>query len=386
MSEGTKSSLVSVATNLYRHPENKIYWGRKKVAGKTLWHSLDTTDRKLAEHNLTKWIGELTACDTSSGNVTLDSMIERFLAARAGHKGGTVRTEKSIAKVLRRDFKPGKGILLSRVKTSDLQAYLAEQANRHEWKNQTYNRHRLFFLQMFNLAVADRILSEAGNPFKPRLIKARKHDKVFRRIPTAEQFEAILNDVRSMAQKQVVPGAKKHGGVRGSVPWAIESANFLEFLGAAGVGQAEASSLCWEDVDFKGGRIHFLRRKTTAKFSIPIYAWLRPLLERLHAASTGTGRVFTVRDCGKALEGACRRLGLPHFTQRNLRAMLIRRLHDAGINHKRIAEWQGHQDGGKLILQIYTEVFADSDAASEQADLARAAGIIAPFTPVGVAA
>jgi hypothetical protein len=66
--------------------------------------------------------------------------------------------------------------------------------------------------------------------------------------------------------------------------------------------------------------------------------------------------------------------------------MLIRRLHDAGINHKRIAEWQGHQDGGKLILQIYTEVFADSDAASEQADLARAAGIIAPFTPVGVAA
>jgi hypothetical protein len=76
------------------------------------WRSLDTTDRNPAEHNLSKSMGEATGRDTSSGNVTPDAMVERFLAAPAGHRGGAVSPGKSIASILRRDFKPGKCILL----------------------------------------------------------------------------------------------------------------------------------------------------------------------------------------------------------------------------------------------------------------------------------
>lgn len=37
---------------LYRHRVNKTYYGIKKIAGKRKEHSLETTDRKLAERRL----------------------------------------------------------------------------------------------------------------------------------------------------------------------------------------------------------------------------------------------------------------------------------------------------------------------------------------------
>ena len=51
--------------------------------------------------------------------------------------------------------------------------------------------------------------------------------------------------------------------------------------------------------------------------------------------------------------------------------MLIRRLWQSGVDYKLIAKWQGHQDGGKLILDTYTEVFSADDAEYETAQLAR---------------
>jgi hypothetical protein len=64
-------------------------------------------------------------------------------------------------------------------------------------------------------------------------------------------------------------------------------------------------------------------------------------------------------------------LNFKHFTQRNIRQVLIRRLWQSGLDYKLISKWQGHQDGGKLILDTYTEVFSANDADYEAAQLAR---------------
>ncbi len=61
-------------------------------------------------------------------------------------------------------------------------------------------------------------------------------------------------------------------------------------------------------------------------------------------------RVFKIEDGKTALTNACKRLGFSHFTQRSLRQCLILRLWKAGVDKKLIAKWQGHQDGGQLIL------------------------------------
>jgi integrase len=66
-------------------------------------------------------------------------------------------------------------------------------------------------------------------------------------------------------------------------PDAQDSGDFLEFLGLAGLGQAEAGSLTRADIDFQAGehgRIITFRHETSTGFSIPIFPQLRSLLER----------------------------------------------------------------------------------------------------------
>ena len=60
-----------------------------------------------------------------------------------------------------------------------------------------------------------------------------------------------------------------------------------------------------------------------------------------------------------------------NFSQRNIRQCLILRLWKAGVDKKLIAKWQGHQDGGQLIMDTYTEVFGADDAEYEQQQLAK---------------
>src|SRR5204862_1642721 len=94
----------------------------------------------------------------------------------------------------------------------------------------------------------------------------------------------------------------------------------------------------------------------SAGFAVPIFPQLRPLLERLCEGKVNGDRILKVRDAKKALAGACRRLGLPSFSQRSLRRMFITRAIERGADVKVIAQWQGHKDGGKLILDTYSHV------------------------------
>src|SRR5262249_30462084 len=117
-----------------------------------------------------------------------------------------------------------------------------------------------------------------------------------------------------------------------------------------------ASSLRRCDVDLEAGRIITFRHKTTTGFAISIFPQVRPLLETLCKGKSNNHHIFKVSDAKKALAGACRRLGFPPFSQRSLRRMFITRAIERGVDVKVIAEWQGHKDGGKLILQTYSHV------------------------------
>jgi len=158
--------------------------------------------------------------------------------------------------------------------------------------------------------------------------------------PTFEQFKSIIADVRAQQFNADTQ----------------DSADFLEFLGLAGLGQAADGSLTRTDVDCEAGQIITYRHKTSTGFAIPIFPQVRPLLERLCEGQLNGDPIFKVRDAKKALAGACHRLQLPAFSQRSLRRMFITRAIERGVDVKVIAEWQGHRDGGKLILDTYSHV------------------------------
>ena len=130
-----------------------------------------------------------------------------------------------------------------------------------------------------------------------------------------------------------------------------ESADLIEFMGKAGLGQAECAGLRGQDINFNSERVVIIRQKTCAEFTIPLYPVVRPLLERM-AAERDLDRdpeekVFKVRDPKKPLESACKRLGLTKYSARAFRRIFITRcLHVLGIDVQTIASWQGHKDGG----------------------------------------
>lgn len=378
MKPSFRSLLKTVAPNLLRHSVNGTYFGYKRGGGKKrLTKNLETTDRKMANAKLRDWIEELSAVDPGNSDMTLAMLLERYQKARTGMSASTLIGEAGRIARFRATFPLPMDALACRVDAGHMAEWLSGVGEGK--RASTRNQFRAFVRALFDFAVSVRAIP--ANPFDPRLCRKAKKDPITRLIPSEAEFQAIVAEIRQPKWKAV---KGKHGGQRPAHQH--ESADFAEFLGLAGVGQAEAVALKWEDIDTGSDTIHYIRKKTKTAFSTPIYPWLRPLLARRRQARSG-GHVFEVKNVKKALAAACRRLSFPHFTQRGLRAMRIKRLWEAGVDVKIIAQWQGHRDGGKLIMTIYTEVFGSTSRSYERSQLAKAARLFAaPDTVVPFAA
>ena len=79
---------------LYRHALNDNYYAIKKVAGKRKEHSLETTDRKIAERKLKDWVASLDRVDAETEKTTLAQLIEKFEKTRQGRADKTRKTDR----------------------------------------------------------------------------------------------------------------------------------------------------------------------------------------------------------------------------------------------------------------------------------------------------
>jgi len=324
--------LQKVGESLYRYSSNRVYYARVKVDGKEIKRSLRTTDPALARRNLAALRDELRQIDRSQGRMTLAELADRYLRTIQHQKPKTVERKTFIVGRIKSDWPTGKLTQIAKIRPSDVDLWLS----RYDFGSASRNLFISCIKEIFALAMRDRIIAISPAAH----LRYAKREKPIRPTPTYEEFKAIIADVRAQPFNAD----------------AQDSADFLEFLGLAGLGQAEASSLTRSDVDFDVGHIITFRHKTSTGFAVPIFPQLRPLLERLCEGKANGDRVFTVRDAKKALAGACRRLGLSPFSQRSLRRMFITRAIEKGVDVKVIAEWQGHRDGGKLILDTYSHV------------------------------
>ncbi len=362
-------TYVKVANfpGLYRHARSGRYYACKKLGGIRRERSLGTCDRKIAERRMKEWLGSLEKVDAEVEKTTLGELIGRYLVVTGSMSESSRTTDQSIIKKFLAWWPHGRDYQVRSIRPSILDEWLAHEEPR--LRNVTYNRYAGFLKQLFDIAVKDRIIPES--PAKLLRQGWKKPQAVKRQVPSVAQFEAIVADIR---------------GQRFS-DHAEHTADFVEFLGLAGLGQAEASSLTWGDVDWQRNQINVRRHKTDTHFHVPIYDHLRPLLDRLNRARRGkrspASLVFKIKDAKKALGAACQRLKLPAFCQRSLRQHLIGRLWKAGVDRKLIALWQGHSDGGQLILDTYTQVFGSDDEEYVRGQLAKLGGGVIVAVPSG---
>ena len=321
-----------MAECLYRYSRNGVYYARIKRGGKETKCSLRTTDRALAQRKLRDFRDEQRQIDPSRGSLTLAQLCDRWLATKQNAKPKTLEGKTHVVEQIKTRWPGGAARRLRDVAPSHADMFLAQ----FRFGAASQNAFVTVLRELFEFAVRDNCIAKSPCAH----LKFRKREKPIRLTPTFEQFKAIIADVRAQPFNAD----------------AQDSADFLEFLGLAGLGQSEAGSLTRADIDFDAGRLITFRHKTSRGFAIPIFPQLRPLLERLCEGKSNGEHIFKVRDAKKALAGACRRLGPPAFSQRSLRRMFITRAIQLLVDVKTIAEWQGHRDGGKLILDTYSHV------------------------------
>jgi integrase len=319
---------------LYRYNSTRQYFARIRFGGKLYRKKLGTDDYQVARRKLADFRRDLGRTDARASNTSLGAALEKYARTIGGLSASSQKEKRAIIGKLRSTWFGIDTIPLRLIKPSDVSAWLSRHCGT---KGASYYNSVLTVIRSaFDLAVKDRIIADSPAAH----LRYRKREKPIRLTPTFEQFKAIVADIRAQTLNR---GAE-------------QSAHFVEFLGLAGLGQAEVRALTRADIDLEAGRIITFRHKTRQGFVIPIYPQLRPLVEKLCKGKAHYERLFNQDDAAKALSNACKRLELPPFSHRSLRRMFIVRAIERGVDVKVIAEWQGHRDGGRLILQTYSHV------------------------------
>jgi integrase len=330
-------TLKRVGPYLYRYESSGVYFAHVRSGGKLYRESLKTDDRSVANRKLSEFRKKLSRVDPKLSKTTLAAMCDLYEETIEHLSKSTKKARKGIIARLKKTFFGADALSLRKIKSSQIKAWLSKQAGKLSASH--YNAHVTTLREIFALAVEDKYIADTDNPCAG--LKWRKRAKPIRLTPSWEEFQQIVADIR----KQPFNAD------------AEDSANFVEFIGLAGVGQAEAAGLLRKHVRFdKEQQMQLFRHKTRQAFTIPIYPQLRPLLEKLCEGLKSDDRVFPISSAKKAIAGACKRLGLPHYTHLSFRRLFITRALELGVSVKVISEWQGHGDGGKLILDTYSHV------------------------------
>ena len=328
---------------LYRYNPSGQFFARVRFHGKLYRKKLDTDDLALAKRKLREFKDDLDRTDATKGNMSFAKVLDDYSTTLSGAKT-TLENKRAIVTKLKQTFFGADSLPLRTIKSSAVKAWLSQHYG--DKSASSYNQALTVIRDALDMAVADKIIIESPADG----LTYRKPAKPIRTTPTEQQFKAIVESIRNQ---------------RFSAD-AEQSGDFVEFLGLAGLGQAEASSLTRADVDLDAGRMIVFRLKTSQGFSLPIFPQLRPLMEKLCKGKKPQEPLFTVYGARKAISHACRRLGfvreLPdgrlvaQFTHRSLRRMFITRCLERGIDVQTVSRWQGHADGGKLILSTYAHI------------------------------
>lgn len=334
--KGRPNSLKRVSEGLYRNASSGAYFAHFRVGGHVVKENLKTTDLALAKRKLRDLRAERESLDPKAGKQTLREITERHLKLQEKLSRSSLTKKKGIAKSILETWPGTSDKAALDIRPSEVEEWL--QSSTKGLRNSSRNEWLFFIKGVFKRAVNDGVI--AKSPAED--LKPEKRGSIERLTPNLQQFEAILQAIRENKLNR---------------RW-NESAEFVEFMGLSGLGNGEVSALRAQDVDLAGKRIWVRRQKTDTGFYIPIFPRLLPLVRRLVDRQNGnpSAKLLDISECKHALESACRKLGYPHFTQRSLRRMFITDALERGVDVKTISEWQGHRDGGKLILDTYSHI------------------------------
>lgn len=209
-----------------------------------------------------------------------------------------------------------------------------------ELKNSSINRYLEALSKMFNLCIADGLLSK--NPLEN--VKKMLEENYKIRV-LAKEEETILFVFLDERLKPIVTFALKTGARK-----------------------SEILTLKWLNIDFKGNYIELLHTKSGKKRKIPISKTLREILLEIKKTSTSeyvfvnprTNKPYT--DIKKAFRTALKKAGIENFVFHDLRHTFATRLIEKGVDIVVVKELLGHADISTTMIYTHSDAIRKQNA------------------------
>lgn len=342
----TKWQKTPVA-NLVRNAVSEIYYARVRMGGKLIWKTLKTDRLSVAKLRLGDFLKEenhrveVIQAATRGKMIFTDAVTiyrRRLNDAQHLKPGAKIYREKTINALLK--SWPDLGATdVRRISMSDCLRWASGFAK--NYSPTVFNNTVGTLRQIFEIAIDSG--ARFGNP-ADKIKKVKVRQKMLK-LPEHDQFPALVTTVRAAGG-----GFSKNCG------------DLIEFLAYSGARKSEAARVFGSDCDFANGKILVKGDPETGTKNwesrmVPMIPDMRRLLERIRSEKTKNqwlnNPVVGVRECQKAIDTACKKLGIARFTHHDLRHLFATRCIESGVDIPTVSRWLGHKDGGALAMKTY---------------------------------
>ena len=333
--------------NLVRNTASGNYYARPRIKGKLIWKSLKTDGLSVAKLRLGDFLKEENhraevIQSAARGKMTFGDAVaiykERLTGAQHLKPGAKLYRENTIEALLK-SWPSLPNADVRKMSVNDCLQWASGFAKSYcpSFFNNTVGTLR----QILEITIDAG--ARYGNP-ADQIKKVKVRQKLLK-LPEHNQFLALVASVRNAGS-----GFSKHCG------------DLIEFFAYSGARKSEAARVYGCDCDFANGKITIKGDPETGTKNweiriVPMIPDVRRLLERIRSEKDEkewlSNPVIGVQECQKAIDSACKKLGIARFTHHDLRHLFATRCIESGVDVPTVSRWLGHKDGGALAMKTY---------------------------------
>ena len=354
----TKTWARTGHRNLIRHKSGR-YYARAFGGGKEVWRSLKTLHYSVARARLAEFLKEhRERASNGNGGVSAKMTFGEAAAIHLRNLDNNLRIKPSTRDYWRRRLlaliKSWPGLNETEVRKIT-QVACKEWASTYGKKASPSNYNNTIALLRHILAIAIEAGVLYSNPAAVLKRAAIRGKEIV--LPSSDKFNALLAEMRN-----------------GHSRYSSHCANFASGLAFTGCRVGEAREIAWRDVDFDTGEIVVRGDAETGTKNwelrrVPLIPDARSLFQRMRserADESLDAKVFVVRECQKALDRACKKVGADRITHHDLRHLFATRCIESGVDIPTVSRWLGHKDGGALAMKTYGHLRREHSIAQAQ--------------------
>jgi integrase len=354
----TKTWQRTRLQNLLRHKSGR-YYARAFAGGKEVWKSLKTSHFSVAEAKLAEFLKDHRLRRKNTNGEASPKMT--FGDAAGIH----VRNLDDNLRIKSRTRDYWREVLAALLKSwprlNETEVRKITQADCKKWASAyakeasptRYNNTLSILRHVLNVAIEAGVIYSNPAATVKRVPVRGKHIS----LPTTDKFNALIAEM----------GA---GHSRDSQ----NCADLTEGLAFTGCRIGEGREIEWRDLDLDGSELVVRGDPETGTKNwelrrVPLIPDARALFHRMRSERSDEpldAKVFRVRECQKALDRACKKVGIDRITHHDLRHLFATRCIESGVDIPTVSRWLGHKDGGALAMKTYGHLRREHNVALAQ--------------------